>query len=200
MTQYAVRNIATQIIESAVGRRDPEDFVGPLDAPPVLADGYEAIPFQGRIPLDDRPTPTAALEWTGAGPAWAERGDMASQREHKAAAISSCCADAILAGFGCDALGAGYFYPAKPNDQANLTGSVLRSMYSSNGPEWRTPFWCADPNGTWEFRLHTAAQIQHVGDCAVIARLNCMGINEKLQAQIAAAETPADLADINWPE
>lgn len=200
MTQYAVRNIATQIIESGVGRRDPNDFVGPLDAPPILAEGYEALMYQGRIPLDDRPTPTAALEWTAAGPAWVERGDMAMQRLHKADAISSCCADAILAGFVSSALGKPHTYPTKPNDQANLTGSVVRSFYPSVDADWRTPFWCADDDGAWEFRLHTAAQIQQVGDDAVAARLNCMGINEQLQAQILDAETPAEIAAITWPE
>ncbi|MDQ2821273.1 MAG: hypothetical protein M3Y65_12905, partial [Pseudomonadota bacterium] len=162
--------------------------------------GCEAIPYEGDVSILARqPTPTSVLEWRDA-PMWIERGDMPAQRARKADAISTSCADAILVGFVCDALGAGYFYPAKPNDQANLTGSVLRSMYSSNDATWRTPFWCADAEGAWEFRPHTAAQIQHVGDCAVVARLKCMGINEQLQAQLAAATTAAEIAAIHWPE
>lgn len=119
-------------------------------------------------------------------------------KTRKSIDISQACADAITAGFPCDALGTGFIYPSKANDQANLTGSVLRSMYSTNGPDWRTPFWCADADGVWEFRLHTTAQIQHVGDCAVHARLTCMAKNEQLQSQIATAERPEALAEINW--
>jgi hypothetical protein len=201
MTQYAIRNIATQNIEYAVGRRDPEGFVGPLDAPPILAEGYEALLFQGLIPFDGRPTPTSELKaGPGNAPVWTEVGDMPSQREHKAAAISSCCADAILAGFVSSALGAPHTYPAKPTDQINLTGSVMRSFYPDVDANWRARFWCADSSGAWAYREHTAAQIQRAGDDAVAARWACSGINEKLQAQIIAAATPADLADINWPE
>jgi len=206
--QYLVRRISTQVIDYAcrVSNVDPT-FIGPVDpdhpAPtitPPCEPGCELIEYAGNANLCGQPTPTSVLEWDGAAPVWVERGDMPAQHAHKAAAILQACADAITAGFPCDALGADYFYPAKPNDQANLTGSVVRSMYPNIGPDWRTPFWCADGAGAWEFRLHTAAQIQRVGECAVVARLHCMGINERLQAQIIAAENPADLADINWPE
>jgi hypothetical protein len=209
IVQYLVRRIETQVIEylCRVSVIDP-DFEGPVDpdhpAPtvtPPCEPGCELIEWAGDFgQFNEATSPTSALEWHGGPhPIWVERGDMPAQRAHKAAAISQACADAITAGFPCDALGDQYFYPAKPNDQANLTGSVVRSMYPNIGPDWRTPFWCADGAGAWEFRLHTAAQIQHVGECAVVARLNCMGINEQLQAQIIAAENPADLADINWP-
>jgi hypothetical protein len=208
ITQYLVRRIKTQIIEYAIraSNADPV-FEGPVDpdnpAPvvlPLCEPGCELIEYAGNTNLSGQPTPTSVLEWDGAAPVWVERGDMPAQRAHKAAVISSSCTDAILAGFASSALGEPHTYPAKPNDQANLTGSVVRSMYPNIGPDWRTPFWCADGAGAWQFRLHTAAQIQQVGDDAVAARLNCMGVNEQLQAQIIAAENPADLAEINWPE
>lgn len=198
MTQYCLRRVSTQVIEGGIGRPDPADFVGPIDAPPPCPVELELIPYQGRLPLDQQLTPTAVLQWVDDAPAWVELATLDDLRARKSVAISQSCADAITAGFPCDALGDGFTYPAKVNDQANLTGSVLRSFYLSNDAEWRTPFWCADADGAWEFRLHTAAQIQRVGDCAVNARLACMATNEQLQAQIAAATTPGELADINW--
>jgi len=208
MIQFLVRRIATQILEGAVklSAADPQ-FEGPVDpdnpAPAVTPEwepGTELIEWSGDFAqFKTAPSPTCALEWNGGpDPEWAERGDMPVQRARKAAAISSSCADSILAGFVSSALGDPHTYPAKPNDQANLTGSVVRSFYPNVGPDWRTPFWCVDAAGLWAYRLHTAAQIQQVGDDAIDARLGCMALNEQLQAQIAAAETPAQLADINW--
>jgi hypothetical protein len=199
MTQYVRIEASTKNVVSGVGRPDPVDYSGVPDLRPLPHDGFVYYAWQGRLILSDGPTPTAVLKWDGAGPAWVEVAMLDDLKARKAAAIGQACGDAIVAGFPCNALGDGYTYPSKPNDQANLTGSVLRSFYLANGVDWRTPFWCADADGAWEFRPHTAAQIQQVGDCAMAARLHCMGINEQLQAQIIAAETPADLAEINWP-
>jgi hypothetical protein len=192
-----VRDI-DQVILGVMWHDDPED--GPVLAiqaqPP---EGVSLVRWTGDFERADYPE-TYVASFINGEIKWADGEDFSAQRARKATAIEQACGNAIVAGFPCDALGAGYFYPAKPNDQANLTGSVLRSFYLANGPDWRTPFWCADAEGVWKFRPHTAAQIQHVGDCAMAARLHCMGINERLQSQIIAAENPADLADINWPE
>jgi hypothetical protein len=207
ITQYLVRRIKTQIIEYAIraSNADPV-FEGPVDpdnpAPvvlPLCEPGCELIEYAGNANLSGQPTPTSVLEWDGAAPVWVERGDMPAQRAHKAAAISSCCTDAILAGFASSALGEPHTYPAKPNDQINLAGLVMRSFYPSVGPDWARPFWCMDVGHVWAYRMHTAAQIQQVGDDSIDANLIQRGINEQLQAQIIAAETPADLAEINWP-
>ncbi|MDQ2822231.1 MAG: DUF4376 domain-containing protein [Pseudomonadota bacterium] len=198
MTQYCIRRVSTQVIEGGVGRPDPEGFIGPIDEPPEYPDEFDLIPHQGNLPLGASPTPSAVLRWNGTAPEWVEEGALDTLRARKSAAISQACTDAITAGFPCDALGAGFTYPSRPNDQANLTGSVVRSFYPGNDADWRTPFWCADADDAWEFRLHTVAQIQHVGDCAVIARLSCMAKNEQMQGQVAAAETPEALDDIIW--
>lgn len=210
MAQFLIRRLSTQAIEYViqVPIADP-DAVGPFDPDnppptvlPIVEPGCEAIRYEGDVSILGRqPTPTSALEWFGGPePVWVERGDMPAQRAHKADAISSRCADAILAGFMSAALGESYVYPAKLEDQANLTGSVVRSFYPNVDADWRTPFWCADAGGTWAYRPHSAPQIQQVGDDAVVARLSHMGINEQLQAQIAAAVTPSELAAINWPK
>jgi hypothetical protein len=191
-----VRDI-DRVILGVMWQDDPDD--GPvLDIQADPPQGVSLIYWPGEFERSDYPETYVASFIDGAIN-WADGEDFAAQCARKAEAISSSCADAILSGFVSSALGEPHTYPAKPNDQANLTGSVVRSMYPNIGPDWRTPFWCADGAGAWEFRLHTAAQIQQVGDDAVAARLHCMGINEELQAQIIAAETPADLAEINWP-
>jgi hypothetical protein len=129
----------------------------------------------------------------------ADRSDsLDAKRARKAVEMSQSCADAILAGFDSSALGELYAYPAKPNDQTNLTASVLASLLPASGPDWVTPFWCADATGAWAFRAHTAAQIQQVGVDAKAAILNCMTINEQLRAQILVADA-AQLATIGWP-
>lgn len=144
------------------------------------------------------PTETSTLYWKDGVYQWIETAELAAQRERKAADMSKACNEAILAGFTSSALGAVYSYPSKMEDQANLTGSVVRSMYASNAPDWVTPFWCADATGDWQYRPHTVAQIQHVGDDAVAARLACMAINEKLAKQIMAADAD-ELKTIAWP-
>lgn len=123
---------------------------------------------------------------------------LEAKRARKVIEMSQCCADAILAGFVSSALGAAFVYPAKPNDQTNLSASVLASLLPASGPEWLTPFWCADAAGVWAFRAHTAVQIQQVGVDAKAAILNCMTINEQLRGQILAADA-AELATIVWP-
>lgn len=129
---------------------------------------------------------------------WVETAHINEQRARKVTDMSQSCADAILAGFVSLALGAAYTYPAKPNDQLNLIGSVAASFYPNVGADWLTPFWCADGAGVWAFRAHTAAQIQQVGVDGKNAILNCMTINERLAAQIMAAGAD-QLAAIAWP-
>jgi len=199
MTQFARVIAATSVIDGAVGRPDPVGFAGVPDMRPFPHDGYVYQPWQDVLSFSDAPTSTHSYEWTQAGPAWVERGDIEAQRENRAAYISQCCADAILAGFACDALGAGFAYPAKFTDQLNLTGSVMDSLMPGLPPDWSTPFWCADADGQWAFRAHSASQIQQVGRCAKAAALACMATNEEKQAQIAAAATPAQIAAITWP-
>jgi hypothetical protein len=121
-------------------------------------------------------------------------------RTRKAVEMSQKCADTILAGFVSSALGEPHTYPAKPNDQINLTGLVMRSFYPNVGPDWSRPFWCMDAAFVWAYRMHTAVQIQQVGDDSIDANLTQRSINEQLQAQIIAAEAPADLAGITWPK
>ena len=124
--------------------------------------------------------------------------DFDAVRSQKSVDIDQACRSTILAGFDSDALGTTYHYPAKATDQSNLSGSVLASLLPDTPAEWVTPFWCADGDGVWAFRLHTAAQIQQVGRDAKAAILVSMGKNELLQTQIASATSLEELNTITW--
>lgn len=117
-------------------------------------------------------------------------------RAAKVAEMSAACAAAIVAGFKSTALGAEHTYPAKPTDQTNLAGSILDSLIAGPG-DWATPFWCADSAGAWDFRPHTAAQIQQVGRDGKAAILAAMTRNEALRAQIMESSI-AQIDEIHW--
>lgn len=124
---------------------------------------------------------------------------LAAAQAAKVAELSTACKAAIYAGFTSDALGSAYSYPAKDTDQQNLSGSVLASLLpSAAGGDWATPFWCADAAGAWEFRAHTAAQIQQVGQDGKAAILAAMARNQSLAAQVLAATTVDAVAAITW--
>lgn len=118
-------------------------------------------------------------------------------RTAKVEAMSAACGAAIVAGFKSSALGAQHTYPAKLTDQANLTGSILDSLIPGLPAGWTTPFWCADTDGVWEYRPHTATQIQQAGRDGKAAILACMAKNEALVAQIMAS-TIAEIDQIHW--
>lgn len=117
-------------------------------------------------------------------------------RAAKVAEMSAACAAAILDGFPSSALGAEHTYPAKPTDQTNLAGSILDSLIAGPG-DWVTPFWCAGADGAWDFRMHTAAQIQQVGRDGKAAILAAMTRNEALRAQIMESSI-AQIDEIHW--
>jgi len=129
---------------------------------------------------------------------WMDSVSLEQLRADKAKAISAACRVHIERGFECAALGEVYLYPANPQDQANLVASVTDSLLAGGDPDWRTPFWCANPTGEqWEFRLHTVDQIQQVGREGKAAILAAMQKNEVLQRQIAVA-TAEELETITW--
>lgn len=116
----------------------------------------------------------------------------------KSAEIDNACRLKIVSGFKSSALGGEYFYPSKVIDQQNLAASVLASYDPTNSNDWLTPFWCADIDGNWDFRPHTASQIREVGRDAKSAILGYQFHNEQLQTQIKAASTKEQLDAITW--
>ena len=140
--------------------------------------------------------PGEHYEWDWTTQVWLL--NLESSRSSKAVVIDTACRTTILAGFKSSALGVEHHYPAKLTDQSNLSGSILTSMLPDTPADWVTPFWCADGSGVWEFRLHTAAQIQQVGRDGKQAILLAMGKNEQLQTSIALATTLEEINQINW--
>ena len=124
--------------------------------------------------------------------------NLLGARLAKATSIDTACRNAILSGFKSSALGIEYHYPAKLTDQSNLSGSIMASMLPDTPADWVTPFWCADGSGVWEFRLHTAAQIQQVGRDGKQAILLAMGKNDQLQTAISLATTLEEINQIIW--
>ena len=117
--------------------------------------------------------------------------------------LSWACEVQIVAGFKSAALGDQYHYPAKLSDQVNLSASVLDSIVPGLPENWTTPFWCAvDPEvpETWAYRPHTAQQIQGVGRDGKASNLQALGRKATLDAQVAAATSPAELAAITWED
>lgn len=119
-------------------------------------------------------------------------------KKEKIAEMSKACERAILAGFKSNAVALGMVYPFKEKDQANLNGSVVSSLLPNNAVGWTTPFWCADATGKWDFRMHTAQQIQQVGKDGKNHLLACMNANAVLAAEAMAATIPAELESITW--
>ena len=116
----------------------------------------------------------------------------------KLAELEAACVAQILAGYTSAALGAPHTYPAKDADQRNMTASVTASLLPGLAADWTAPFWCADADGTWAMQPHTAAQIQQAGAdgyaAILAARVKLAGLN----ARVATATTPDDLAALTW--
>ncbi len=65
----------------------------------------------------------------------------------------------IVSGFTSKALGGVYKYSSATDDQQNLLGSVIRA--SKRGS---VPYACRDVDGVKAFRMHTAEQMEEVGE------------------------------------
>lgn len=123
---------------------------------------------------------------------------LAAAQATQITVLSAACANAIVSGFTSNALGAAHTYPSKVTDQQNLASSVLGSIMPNLPAGWTTPFWCADANGVWAFRDHSAAQIQQVGQDAKAAILTNMTKNQTLQAQVQAATSVVEVQAAAW--
>lgn len=183
-------NLTTGEIEASIDFYFPHELPG---LPPYLT----WTELAAHLDRSAQPTPTCIATAVAGVVQWRETATLDMQRAAKVEAMRLACAEHIVAGFQCAALGTAHHYPAKPQDQANLVASVTDSLLAGGGADWRTPFWCMDEAGVWEFRLHTIAQIQQVGREAKAAILAAMGKNESLRQQIDVASAE-QLAGIDW--
>ena len=92
---------------------------------------------------------------------------------------------AIESGFISNALGADHTYKSDRDDQLNLIGAAQAGV--------DMPFYCADTTDDWQYRLHTAAQLQTVLTDGAAIKLAFLQQARTLKAQAEAATTEAEL-------
>ncbi|MCW5003539.1 hypothetical protein M7963_18665 [Enterobacter roggenkampii] len=160
----------------------------------------ETVPFTA---VQDDPAPHGAALFRALaageyGEVAAYSGGLARAQEALRASLTEACRLQIISGFSSDALGAAHHYPSDETDQLNLSANVLSSLLPGVGPEWVTLQACTDGAGLWQYRPHTAEQIQRVGAEAKAAIMQALAKKEALFARIEAAADEAALADIAW--
>ena len=119
-------------------------------------------------------------------------------KARQAASLRAACAVAITGGYASAALGTAHTYPSTPTDQANMISSVTASLLPGLAADWSTPFWCADPEGVWAFRPHTATQIQQAGTDGKAAIVAAQTRLAGLLAQVTAATTEDQVLAVTW--
>ena len=126
---------------------------------------------------------------------------LAAAKTERLAHLRACCALSIVAGFASNALGDIHTYPSSPTDQINMLGRVAQAQID---PAVVFAHWCADANGAWVKRLHTAAQMIQVGqDGAAWVQTNSDRLSGPdgdggLIGQVQAATTIAEVNAVEW--
>jgi hypothetical protein len=116
----------------------------------------------------------------------------------KLAEISTACAAEIVGGFSSSALGASHTYPSQATDQSNLMAAVLSSL-SAPAEGWETPVWCVDSSGSGTYRMHTATQVQAVGNDSLSARNAALAKKAALEVRISQAVIVEQVQAASWP-
>jgi len=171
------------VYDTSTGAERQHHDLGPL--PTNLTDQAPASPFDS---------------WDGAAGAWSF--DPVKSAGSRRVAIAGDCRDAITAGRVCNTLGTDHTYPTSERDQANLAAQVLAAQINgASGEPYK--FWCADPQGAWARRPHTAAQILAVGEAVRKHVTACQDQYEALTQQLDAlaastTTTKADIAAVTW--
>jgi len=108
------------------------------------------------------------------------------------AQMDAAARSAILAGFTSDALGSNHTYGGKETDQINLVGAA------ASGADM--PFPCADSNGVWERRIHTAAQLQTALAHGSEYKQAVLTALDARRAEIEAASDLAEIENVTWSD
>ena len=108
--------------------------------------------------------------------------------------INTLCGKAITSGFTSSALGSAHTYQSEQTDQLNLVGAVTAGTddYFKCG--------VADANGnvTWNYELHTIAQLQQVLADGKAHKQVLLQKAGTLKAQVTSATTIAEVEAIVW--
>lgn len=124
--------------------------------------------------------------------------DFSTLTERKSLEIKSACRTAIMSGFNIEISGQLRLYPSNNTDQLNLIASVTDSYNPTNAQNWTTPFWCANSNGVWDYRMHNAAEIRTVGSAGKLHISSQIAKKAALEYQLSLAQTPEAIEAINW--
>jgi hypothetical protein len=117
-------------------------------------------------------------------------------KERKRQEIASACRSAIESGIVCAALGSAHTYPTTLTDQHNLAGTVMAAMNAGDkGGLYK--FWCADSQGLWARREHTAEQIIAVGEAV---RAHVTAQQDRYEQRLAEIDqaTAETISTITW--
>jgi len=99
--------------------------------------------------------------------------------------MKKACSGHIVAGIDYD----GFHYPTTRDDQADINGLFSRSKeLGVSGEPYK--FMCADTNGAWARRNHTAAQIQALG---LAVSQHVIDAKDKLDTKLAEIDAVANL-------
>lgn len=123
--------------------------------------------------------------------------DFGDAKKQKQAHLKFAASSAITSGVSSDALGAVHIYPTTKDDQAYLTARYSKAV--ALGPAGAPyKFMCADGNGVWARRDHTAEQIIAVSlavEGHITAQLNKL---DTLTYALAVAVDVAAIEAIVW--
>jgi len=119
---------------------------------------------------------------------------LAEVQSLKISEINTLCGKAITSGFTSSALGSAHTYQSEQTDQLNLIGIVTAGQddYFKCGVE------DADGNITWNYEMHTIAQLQQVLEDGKVHKQTLLQKANTLKAQVASAITVADVEAIVW--
>ena len=112
----------------------------------------------------------------------------------KISEINGKCKQEIISGFTSSALGSEHIYESEQTDQLNLIGVVT----AGQDDYFKCGVTDANGNVTWNYELHTIAQLQQV---LVDGKTHKQGLLQKantLKAQVTGATTIKDVEAIEW--
>lgn len=141
-------------------------------------------------------TPSTLIPYTPPAPTHTEL--LAEAKKAAVQRLKTACSTEIIGGIDHEL----YRYPTTRDDQADINGLFSRSKeLGVSGEPYK--FMCADANGVWARRNHTAAQIQALGLAVSQHVIDAKNTLDAKLAEIDAvanlpAATPADLDAITW--
>jgi hypothetical protein len=169
----------------------------------LLANGaiYHRPTHTSFLPVGENADYQAYLAWLEAGGVPDPAMTVDEAKAAKVAELRAACAGAIASGCIHTALGTPHTYPMSTTDQTNYLGRVAQAQMDPGG---LYNLWCADADGLWAKRPHTAVQTIAVALAAAATVQQCSdrlsgedGLGGLLKA-VTDAETLAEVEAVVW--